>query len=32
LSIIKGGYQTGSSDVTVAAGTPVEVNVALTQA
>jgi hypothetical protein len=32
LSIIKGGYQTGSSDVTVAAGTPVSVNVALTQA
>ncbi len=32
LTVVKGGYQTGSSDVTVAAGTPVTVNVGLTQA
>ena len=32
LTIVKGGYQSGSSDVTVAAGTAVNVSVALTTA
>ena len=32
INVVKGGYQTGSSDVTVAAGTSVTVNVGLTTA
>ncbi|HXM07445.1 MAG TPA: TonB-dependent receptor, partial [Candidatus Acidoferrum sp.] len=32
ITVVKGGYQTGSSDVTVAADTSVSVDVALTQA
>jgi hypothetical protein len=32
ITVVKGGYQTGSSDVTVVADTPVSVNVGLTQA
>jgi hypothetical protein len=32
ITVVKGGYQTGSNDVTVASGTSVSVNVGLTQA